>query len=80
MRIGEIATSAEYQMDEQFRSRQFLGANFGFPNWKNSRNLLIFQFRQFQTFPIRKTQKISNLKKSKNLEFWKFQKLPIWKV
>ena len=47
MRIGRIASSAEYWMDEQFQNFQFLEPNFGFPNWKKSRNLLIFQLRPF---------------------------------
>ena len=46
MRIGEIASSTEYRMDEQFQNCQLLEPNFGFPNWKNSRSLLIFQFQQ----------------------------------
>ena len=47
MRIGKITSSMEYQMDEQFQNRPFLEPNFGFPNLKKSRNLLLFQFRQF---------------------------------
>ena len=35
MRIGKIASSAEYQMDKQFQ------------NLKNSENLLIFQVVKF---------------------------------
>ena len=35
MRIGKIASSAEYRMDEQFQNCQFLEPNFDFPNWKN---------------------------------------------
>ena len=46
MRIGKIANSAEYRMDEQFVNCQFLEPNFGFPNEKNFRSLLIFQFKQ----------------------------------
>ena len=36
MRIGEIASSAEYQMDEQFQNLPIFGAKFGFfklNNW-----------------------------------------------
>ena len=46
MKIGKIASSAEYQMNEQFQNCQFSELNFVFPNWKNSRSLLIFQFKQ----------------------------------
>ena len=35
MRIGKIASSAEYRMDEQFQNCQFLKPNFDFPNLKN---------------------------------------------
>ena len=35
MRIGKIASSAEYRMDEKFQSCQFLEPNFDFPNWNN---------------------------------------------
>ena len=45
MRIDKIVSSAKYRMDEQFQNWQFLEANFGFPNWTNSRILLIIQFR-----------------------------------
>ena len=30
---------------------QFSESNFGFPNWENFRNLLIFQIPKFQKFP-----------------------------
>ena len=46
IRIGKIDSSAEYRMDEQFVNCQFLERNFGFPNVKNSRSFLIFQFKQ----------------------------------
>ena len=45
MRIGKIASSAEYQMDEQFQK---------------SRNLWIFRFRQVKKFLIWKISRISN--------------------
>ena len=32
MRIGKIASNAEYRMDKQFQSCQFLERNFGFSN------------------------------------------------
>ena len=35
MRIGKIATSAKYQMDEESQNCQFLEPNYGFPNFKN---------------------------------------------
>ena len=43
MRIGKIASSAEYRMDEQFQNCEFSEPNFDFRNWKKSRNFLIFQ-------------------------------------
>ena len=50
MRIGEIASSVEYRMDEQFENCQFLEPNFDFTNSKNSRNLLTFQFGKIEKF------------------------------
>ena len=32
MKIGEIAKSTEYRMNEQFQICQFLEPNFGLPN------------------------------------------------
>ena len=32
MKIGKIASSAEYRMDGQFQNYQFLELNFDFPN------------------------------------------------
>ena len=46
MSFSKIARSAEYRMDEWFQNCQLLELNFGFPNWNNSRSLLIFQFKQ----------------------------------
>ena len=46
MRIGKIASSAEYRMDEKFKNCQFLELNFGFQNQKFFTSLLIFQFKQ----------------------------------
>ena len=46
IRIGKIASSAEYRIDKQFQNCQFLEPNFGFPNRKNSRTFSIFQFKQ----------------------------------
>ena len=92
MRIGEIASSTEYWMDEEFQNCQYLESKFAFPNWKNSRNLLIFQFRQFQKFAILKISKICNLINSefffkigslenfKNCQFGKFERFAIWEI
>ena len=88
MRIGKIASSAKYSIDEQFQNFQFLQPNFGFSNWIFLINMLSFQFGQFQKIWIWKFRKISNFKNDKNFlfkktkkfEFGKFQKLPIWKI
>ena len=32
MRIGKIASGAEYRMDERFQNCQFLELNFGLPS------------------------------------------------
>ena len=69
MKIGKIARSVKYRMDEQFQNCQFSKTIFDFLNWKNSRSLLIFQFKQFQKFPIFKIPKISKL--------GNFEKFPI---
>ena len=47
---------------------------------ENFRNLLIFQFGQFEKFIIWKIPKICNLENSKNLQFDKFEKFAIWKI
>ena len=44
--LAKLREVAEYRMDEQFVNCQFLERNFSFPNGKNSRSLLIFQFKQ----------------------------------
>ena len=88
MRIGEIASIAEYRTDEQFQNCQFLEPNFNFPNWKKSRNFFIFQFGQLQKLQILKNRKIFNSKNSKNLQFDEFKnkfipkilKISIWKI
>ena len=72
MRIGKIASSAEYRMDKQFQNFQLLEPNFDFSNWKKSRNFSIFQF------PI--WTKTSNLENSKNFQFQKFRKFAIWQI
>ena len=43
MRIDKISSSAEHLMNEQFQNCHFWETNFGFANWKKSRNLLIFR-------------------------------------
>ena len=44
IRIGEIASSAEYRMDEHFQNLQIIGAKFWFSvNWK--------KFYKFVNFP-----------------------------
>ena len=48
MRIGKIASSAEYRMDKQFQNLLIF------------KNLLIFQFRKFLKFLISKVPKILN--------------------
>ena len=35
MRIGKIASSAEYQMDEEYQNCEFFEPNYGFPNLNN---------------------------------------------
>ena len=58
---GQIWELAKFRMDEQFQNCQFSQPNFGFLNWKNSRNLLIAQFGQFQKLWFWKLPKISDL-------------------
>ena len=85
MRIGKIASSAEYRMNEQFQNCQFLEPNFGFPNFENLEicefsnldNSKNFQFRKFQKFPVWHILQISYLENSKNLQFVIFQKFSI---
>ena len=47
---------------------------------KNPRDSLIFEFGQFQKFPICKIPKISDTQNSKNFQFRQVQKFPIWKI
>ena len=76
MRIGKIASSVKYRIDEPFRNCPFLELNCDFPNgFFFFTNLFIFQFGQFQKFPnllIWKLPKVDNLENSKNLQFAKF--------
>ena len=51
MRIGKIAISAEYQMNEQFQNLPIFGAKFWFSKLKKSRNSLTFQFGKFRKYP-----------------------------
>ena len=80
IKIVKIASNAEYRIKEQFQNCLFLEPNFGFANWKNSRNLFIFQFKQFQKFVIRKIRKICNFENAKNYQFWKIQTFAISKM
>ena len=66
MRIGKIASSAKYRMDEQFQNCQFFEPNFDFPNSK---------ILKFLNFPIWTIPKTSSFKNSKNLQFGKFKKI-----
>ena len=70
MRIGKIAGSAKYQMDEEFQNCQSLEPNFDFPNWKKT--------LKFLNFPIWTIPEYSNLKNSEEFQFGKFQKIVIW--
>ena len=80
MTIGEIASSAENRMDELFQNCQFLEQNFGFPNWTNCRDLLIFYTGKFQKFLIGGISKICNVENSKNLQSEKLEKFAILKI
>ena len=59
MRIGKIASSAEYRMDEQSQNLLIFGISLVFWIEKKSGNLLVLQFKNFQKFPIYKITKIS---------------------
>ena len=59
MRIGKIASSAEYRIDEQSQNLLIFGILIVFWIEKNSGNLLILQFRNFQKFLIYKITNIS---------------------
>ena len=55
MRIGKIASSAEYRMDKQFKNSLVFGISIVFEIKKNSENLLVFQVVEFWNlvnFPI----------------------------
>ena len=80
IKIVKIASNAEYRMKEKFQNCLSLEPNFGFAIWKNSRNLFICQFKQFQKFVIRKIPKICNFENAKNFQYWKFQKFAILKM
>ena len=85
MRIGKIASSAEYRMNEQFQNCFFLEPNFGFRNWKKSSNSNLdnsenFQFGKFKRLPITKIRIIFNSENSKNIRFEIFRKSPITKI
>ena len=52
MRIGKIASSAEYRMDEQSQNLLIFGILIVFLIEKNSGNLSILQFGKFQISKI----------------------------
>ena len=60
MRIGKIASNAEYRMDQQSQNLLIFGILIVFWIEKNCGNLFILQFENFQKFPIYKITKISN--------------------
>ena len=47
MRFGEIASGAEYRIDEQFKNLPTFGVSIIFKIEKNSENLSIFQVVKF---------------------------------
>ena len=69
MRIGEIASSAEYRIDEQLQNLSICGVKFWFSNFK--------KFWKFFNFPISKIPKISEILQIYNL---KHDNLPNWKI
>ena len=73
MRIGKIASSVEYRIDEQFQNCQFLEPNFDSSNWKKSQDILIFQFENFDKFFIWEILKICNLANLQKIQFGNFQ-------
>ena len=58
MRIGKIASSAEYRVDERFQNRQFLEnlEIYEFSKLDNSKN---FKFRKFEKILMSKLKKNS---------------------
>ena len=60
MRIGKITISAEYRIDEQFQNCSFLRQILVLQIIKNCTHFFIFQFVQFQKFPIWKIPKTVN--------------------
>ena len=58
----------------------FLSQILVFEIEKNSRNLLIFKFGQFQKFSISKIPKVSNLGNPENSQFGKFLKFKVYKI
>ena len=59
MRIGEIASGAEYEMDEEFQNMRIFRISIVL----QIENLLIFEFRKFQKCPIWKIPKRSKIPK-----------------
>ena len=87
MRIGKIASSAEYQMDKKFQNFIIFGISIVFQNRKNSENLLIFQVvkfwkfvnfliykipKNFQNYYSRSIIKLHGFSKFNNLEYQEF--------
>ena len=75
MRIGEIASSAEYRMDEHCKICQFLKSNFGFSNWKKFYKFVNFPNYKILVLQIENFQKFVNLPIWKILEIYEFSKL-----
>ena len=50
MRIGKIASSAEFRMDKWFQNFPIFGISIFLQHRKNSENLLIFQVVKFWKF------------------------------
>ena len=64
MRIGKIANSAKYRMDEQFVNYQFIEPNFGFLNVKNSGEVQNLEWSNVER-PIFRNFQITNIKIAK---------------
>ena len=80
MRLGEIASSAEYRMDEQFQNLSIFGTKFCFSKLeKNSINLLTIQIVKFRNLLIRQFGKFRKFPKFYNFESYQISiigKLP----
>ena len=90
--LAKFRVVRNIQWTNIYKICQFLEQNFDFPNWKNSRNLWIFQiikFWKFFNFPtcessknsrIGKFKKFPNLRKFKIAQFGKIQRCSIRKI